>query len=87
MTRNSGQIVAMGDGPKCKRHSWCWIPRMDATFDSPRTGCTIAFDLGYCRKCGAYTSRIHVWTPGEVLDAQLWGMQRFEGIKRMEGAE
>lgn len=67
----------------CKRHSYVWIPRSAATFENKRTGELVAFDIGICQKCGHYKPRIHVWGPGEQVEAQIWGEKRFE-VKKVD---
>ncbi len=67
----------------CKRHSYVWIPRTNATFENLQTGELVAFDLGVCRHCGHYKPRLHVWSAGDQVDAELWGMEKFE-IRRTE---
>lgn len=41
-------------------------------------------DLGVC-KCGHATSRVRIATPGDQINAELWG-QRFEVLKVDEEA-
>lgn len=65
--------------PKCRRCSYAWLPMGVRTI--PRNGNTYAADMGICPKCDHVKSRIHTWTPGDVVSAQLWG-QRFEGLRR-----
>ena len=64
---------------KCKRCSYVWFPIM-ATRVIPRTGNTYAVDMGICSKCDNVTSRIHTWSPGDMVSAMLWG-QKFETLK------
>ena len=65
----------------CRRHSWVWIPRPDATFTNHSTGELVTIDLGVCQHCGAYKARVTAHSPGQQISAHLWG-QNFEGLNR-----
>lgn len=42
-------------------------------------------DIGICHKCGGHKCRVQVATPGDQFNAELWGNQRFEVIRREDG--
>lgn len=60
---------------KCKRCDYTWLPL--GVREVPRTGNVYASDLGLCRICNHAKVRLHIWTPGDMVNAELWG-QRFE---------
>jgi len=66
---------------KCKRCTYIWL--QCGVREIPKTGNLYMTDLGLCHKCGHAISRVHVATPGDQMNAQLWG-QRFEVLKREE---
>lgn len=65
----------------CKRHSYVWLP---AKVFEIRDHLYMV-DLGLCSKCGKATSRVQVASPGDIVNAMLWGEQRFE-VKRVKDA-
>lgn len=65
---------------KCKRCDYHWLPV--GVRELPINGNLYMLDLGICPKCHAYKSRVTVATPGDMVNAEIWG-QRFE-LKRME---
>lgn len=67
---------------KCRRHSWIWIPRSDATLFDHSNGNLVTFDVGKCQKCGHYKSRVKVHTPADQMVAEIWGETKFEVIRR-----
>lgn len=69
---------------KCKRCKYVWLPC--GSREIPKTGNLYMTDVGICTTCGNAKSRLHVATPGDIVNAELWGMQRFE-VKKMELSE
>ena len=69
----------MSETVKCKRCSYSWLPC--GTRELPVNGNLYMVDLGICQRCHSHTSRVHVATPGDMVNAEIWG-QRFE-LKRV----
>ena len=65
--------------PKCKRCSYVWLPMGNRVI--PRTGNLYMADMGICPKCDNVKARILTSTPGDQLNAEIWGQQRFEVVR------
>lgn len=63
---------------KCKRCAFVFVRGW--THEPPRADILVAVDLLVCPTCKTYKTRHHIYTPGDMLDAELWG-RRFEAIK------
>ncbi len=63
---------------KCARCLYVWLPAGNRII--PRTGNLYMLDLGICSKCDSVKSRVRTATPGDQLNADIWG-QQFE-LKR-----
>jgi len=66
---------------KCKRCTYLWLPA--GVRELPKDGCLYILDLGLCVRCRGYKSRVTKATPGDQLNAQLWGAQ-FEVVRKSE---
>lgn len=66
----------MSEPAKCKRCSYCWIPSGTNEIE----GRLYVTHLGLCMKCNNPTSRVRVASPGDVVNAMLWG-ERLESIR------
>lgn len=64
---------------KCRRCSYLWLPT--GSREIPKTGNLYIVDVGICPKCGNATARVKVATPGDMVNAEIWG-RRFEVVKR-----
>lgn len=71
---------AMRESTKCKRCAYIWLPFPEGRV-IPKTGNLYFADLGICKKCGNESVRLHKATPGQQVNAQLWGERHFEIIK------
>lgn len=62
---------------KCPRCRYCW----SHVGSQEIKGNLYMVDLGICSKCLSAKSRVRTASPGDQVNAQLWG-QRFEELRR-----
>lgn len=63
--------------PKCPRCRYCWLH----VGSQEVKGMLHMVDLGICPKCQSVKSRVKTASPGDQVNAELWG-KRFEGLMR-----